>query len=94
MAPLSRNIARRLDRLGRLVVPPGLRDAVRRGLQPAVTPLVADGPEPDQVEPLRCVFCGTARHVIPLHHKGICVDCVREVIELVSSPPGEATPRQ
>ncbi len=87
MDPLARNISRRLDRLGRLVVPPGVRDALRRGLQPAVVPLAMGGPQPEREPPLRCVFCGTAQHVIPVHHKGICVDCVREVVALVSPSP-------
>ncbi len=69
------------------MVPPGVRDALRRGLQPAVTPLAADGPRPEAVEPLRCAFCGTAIHVIPFHRKGICVECVREVAAMVSPSP-------
>ncbi len=73
---------------GATPAPPGVRDALRRALQPAVTPRVVDGPVAGGVKPLRCVSCGTGIHVIPVHAKGICVDGAREVIDhLVSAPP-------
>ncbi len=49
-------------------------------------PALVGGPRPadPDLPELACVFCGTRRHVIPHRGKGICVDCVREIREMVS----------
>ncbi len=83
MGTRATSLARRIERLGR--VAKDLRDAfgLDRDAQPA---LAVDG---DAVvlgrTDLACVFCGSTEHVMRFRGKGICVDCVTEVRNLVSA---------
>lgn len=84
MAIRSTGIVRRLDSLGRVVIPKDLRDAfgLSRNAQLAVA-VDGDAVVLERTD-VTCVFCGAAEHVIPHRGKGICVDCVREVRDLAS----------
>lgn len=82
----SADAGSRLGRWARIRLPQGLRDALTlgRGLEPALAGLAGEGaPDPDR-PPLACVFCGARTHVMRHRGKGICVDCVREIREMVS----------
>jgi transcriptional pleiotropic regulator of transition state genes len=84
VAHRSTGIVRRLDRLGRIVIPKELRDtlALERHTQLA---FAVDGDAMVlQRRELCCVFCGAGEHVIPHRGKGICVECIREVREMGS----------
>ena len=87
MTPVGRRaprIVEGLDQLGRIAIPQGLRDAFRLDRQPQPA-FAGDGDlRPADHPDLACVFCGTTRHVIPHRGKGICVDCVRDIRDLVS----------
>ena len=83
MGPRLTSVARRIGRLGD--VAKDLRDAF--GLDREAQLAVAgdgDAWAPGRAD-LTCVFCGSTEHVMRFHGKGICVDCVTEVRNLVSA---------
>ncbi len=75
-------IMRHLDELGRIVLPPEVRDAFRPRRDQEFA-FAGDGESPPRPR-VPCVFCGATTHVIRHRGKGICVDCVREIRQLVS----------
>lgn len=81
----STGIVRRIDRLGRVVIPKEVRDAFGIG-RDAELAFAVDG-ESVVLAPQThvCTFCGSRDHVIPFHGKGICVECVQEVREIGSA---------
>jgi|ACXJ01.1.fsa_nt_gi hypothetical protein len=81
---MARRTGAIVRRLGRMVVPKEVRDSLRLGRN-AQLAFAADGDPAVLGNPdLKCVFCGTREHVLVHRGQGICVDCVREVRELVS----------
>jgi transcriptional pleiotropic regulator of transition state genes len=89
VARRSTGIVRRLDRLGRIVIPKEVRDAFRIGRDAQLAFAVDGDAVVLQLPELTCLFCGTAEHVIPHRGKGICVECAREVRELASPPQAD-----
>ncbi|MHC1684932.1 MAG: AbrB/MazE/SpoVT family DNA-binding domain-containing protein [Clostridiaceae bacterium] len=72
----STGIVRQVDRLGRIVLPKELRDALRIGCKDPMAIYV----EEDLVilkkyEPA-CVFCGQAREISRFKGKNICSSCL------------------
>ena len=84
VATRSTGIVRRLDQLGRIVIPKEVRDAFGIGRDAHLAFAVDGDAVVMQCPELVCVFCGTSGHLIPHRGKGISVDCVREVRALVS----------
>ena len=80
----STGIVRRIDRLGRVVIPKELRDAFGLDRHAQLVFAVDGDAMVLERSDLTCVFCGAREHVMPHRGKGICVDCVREVRDLAS----------
>ena len=72
MATRSTGIVRRIDSLGRIVMPKGMRDAFRIGPDVHVSFAVCGDAVVMEVPEAVCVFCGTTEHVIAHRGKGIC----------------------
>ena len=85
MALHSTGIVRRIDRLGRIVIPKEVRDALGLGRDAELAVGVDEESLVLEPQSLVCAFCGGHEHVIPFHGKGICVDCLREVREIGSA---------
>ncbi|HEX9530127.1 MAG TPA: AbrB/MazE/SpoVT family DNA-binding domain-containing protein [Acidimicrobiales bacterium] len=84
-----RGVARRIDHLGRIVVPAELRRAL--GIEPGDELEVAtDGPAITltKVE-TRCVFCGAERALRPFRAKLVCGRCASELGESPGPDGGE-----
>ena len=77
----SIGVVRRLDLLGRLVIPTDLRRSMNIGKGTPMEMLV-DGESLilKKYEP-ECVFCGNAERVQDFHGKKVCADCARELGE-------------
>ena len=84
MARRSTGIVRRIDRLGRIVIPKEVRDAFGLGRDAQLAFAVDGEAMVLQAPELVCVFCGATEHVIAHRGRGICVDCVCEVREIGS----------
>lgn len=80
----STGIVRRIDHLGRVVIPKEVRDAFGLG-RDAELAIAVDGETVVLERPnVTCTFCGSHEHVIAFHGKAICVECIRQVRELAS----------
>lgn len=84
---------KRIDKLGRVVIPKGYRQAL--GIEPGdpvfmeekggVLILSSSGD--------RCVFCGLGNGVKVLHSKGVCTDCLKALAGLSQgTEPDEGQP--
>lgn len=85
----STGIVRRVDRLGRIVIPKGVRD--RMHLEPG-SPLAfaVDGSSLVLLaERPACIFCGRQDQLRPHGGRFICAQCARAV-----AGPAEAAPQQ
>lgn len=78
----STGIVRKLDELGRIVIPIGLRRTLNINVSDLVEILVEDG---GQIIFMKynpgCIFCGKVDKVKNINEKYVCMDCLREVKE-------------
>lgn len=75
----STGVVRKVDELGRIVIPVELRRTLNIDVKDALE-IYVDG---DQVilkkyEPA-CIFCGDARNVVNYKSKNICKNCLNEL---------------
>lgn len=75
-------IVRKVDELGRIVLPIELRRTLDIEIKDPIE-IFVDG---DYIllkkyEPA-CVFCGNAKNVKRIHDKNVCEDCLKELREL------------
>lgn len=78
----STGIVRKVDELGRVVIPIELRRTLMIGVKDALEIFVeGDTIILKKYEP-SCVFCGQAKHVSNLKGKNICPACIEEIGKL------------
>jgi transcriptional pleiotropic regulator of transition state genes len=75
-------IVRKVDELGRIVLPIELRRTLNIEIKDPIE-IYVDG---DYIllkkyEPA-CIFCGNAKAVKRIHDKNVCADCIKEMQEL------------
>lgn len=80
----STGIVRRVDELGRIVLPIELRRTLDIAEKDELE-IFVDG----QVIMLKkyeptCVFCSSAKNVFPFNGKNVCRDCIRRLCEMQS----------
>ena len=75
----STGIVRRLDKLGRIVIPAELRETYDIGVTDALE-IYVDGEQIvlKKYEPV-CIFCGEAKDVKNYKGKNICKECLDEL---------------
>lgn len=75
----STGIVRKVDELGRIVLPIELRRTLDIAEKDALE-IYVDGNSVvlKKYQPA-CVFCGDAREIKPFHGKNICANCLREL---------------
>lgn len=75
----STGIVRRLDNLGRIVIPAELRETYDIGVKDALE-IYVDGEQIvlKKYEPA-CIFCGEARNIQNYKGKSICKKCLDEL---------------
>lgn len=75
----SIGIVRKVDELGRIVIPMELRRTLGIAEKDAVE-IFVDGEQiiMKKYNP-SCIFCGEARNVISYKGKNICTDCFKEI---------------
>ncbi|MDU4852859.1 MAG: AbrB/MazE/SpoVT family DNA-binding domain-containing protein [Clostridioides difficile] len=75
----SIGIVRKVDELGRIVIPMELRRTLGIAEKDAVE-IFVDGEQiiMKKYNP-SCIFCGEARNVISYKGKNICTDCLEEI---------------
>jgi transcriptional pleiotropic regulator of transition state genes len=75
----STGIVRKVDELGRVVLPKELRGTLNIGERDALEIFVDD----DQIVLKKydpdCVFCGNARNVVSFKGKNICPECREDI---------------
>jgi len=78
----STGIVRKVDELGRIVLPIELRRTLDIEVKDALE-IYVDGSQIvlKKYEPA-CVFCGNAKNVIHYKNKNVCKDCIRDIGEL------------
>lgn len=78
----STGIVRKVDELGRIVLPIELRRTLDIEVKDALE-IYVDGNQIvlKKYEPA-CVFCGNAKNVIHYKNKNVCKDCIREIGDL------------
>ena len=77
----STGIVRKVDELGRIVLPIELRRTLNIDVKDSLE-IYVDGPQIilKKYEPA-CVFCGNAKDVVTLKGKIICRSCMNELAE-------------
>ncbi|HET9730888.1 MAG TPA: AbrB/MazE/SpoVT family DNA-binding domain-containing protein [Acidimicrobiia bacterium] len=71
--------ARRVDQLGRIVVPAELRRALNIEAGDVIDFHVADNRIVLRKVETACVICGSTKNLAPLHEKLICAQCVDDI---------------
>lgn len=71
----STGIIRKVDDLGRIVLPIELRRSLGIGEQDPLEIFVQDDSIVLRKSSLVCIFCGSDSHVDTYKNKGICQDC-------------------
>ena len=75
----STGIVRKLDELGRVVLPIELRRTMDLNIHDTVEIFVEDDKIILKKYHPACIFCGDARDVTPFKGKLVCVNCLREL---------------
>jgi transcriptional pleiotropic regulator of transition state genes len=88
----STGIVRKVDELGRVVLPKELRDILNIAEKDPLEIFVEDGAIILQKYQPGCVFCSDIGNLKVLHGKGVCKKCIRE-LKQPSSSAGATTPR-
>ena len=72
-------IVRKVDELGRIVLPIELRRTLNIHHEDPIE-IFVDGEYImlKKYEPA-CIFCGNAKHVVTIHGKNVCADCIRQI---------------
>ena len=75
----STGIVRKVDELGRVVIPIELRRTLQINEKDALE-IYVDGEKIvlKKYEPA-CIFCGNADNIRKFHEKNICADCLQEL---------------
>ncbi|MGI6486368.1 MAG: AbrB/MazE/SpoVT family DNA-binding domain-containing protein [Tepidanaerobacteraceae bacterium] len=82
----STGIVRRVDELGRVVIPIELRRTLDIAVKDALEIYVdSDRIVLKKYQPA-CIFCGSAENVVNFRGKNICKSCLREIEEIDSRP--------
>jgi len=78
----STGIVRKVDELGRVVIPIELRRTLNIGEKDALEIFVeGDTIILQKYEPA-CIFCGEAKNVKMINGKRICPECIKEIGEM------------
>jgi AbrB family transcriptional regulator, transcriptional pleiotropic regulator of transition state genes len=75
----STGIVRKLDELGRVVLPIELRRTMDLSIHDTVEIYVEDDKIILKKYHPACVFCGDARDVVPFKGKLVCANCLKEL---------------
>lgn len=72
-------IVRKVDELGRIVLPIELRRTLEISERDALEIYVDGASIVLKKHESSCVFCGSTKQVIPFKEKTVCADCVQEL---------------
>ncbi len=75
-------IVRKVDELGRIVLPIEIRRTLDIAIKDAIEIFVDDEHIILKKYEPACVFCGNARDVRKVNNKNVCADCVKEISKL------------
>ena len=75
----STGIVRKVDELGRIVLPIELRRTLNIAEKDSLEIYVEDDTIILRKFETRCVFCGNSKNVVEYKGKNICPDCTRDI---------------
>ncbi len=75
-------IVRKVDELGRIVLPIEIRRTLDIAIKDAIEIFVDDEHIILKKYEPACVFCGNARDVKKINNKNVCGNCVKEISKL------------
>lgn len=75
-------IVRKVDELGRIVLPIELRRTLNIKIKDPIAIFVEDDAIVLKKYELACIFCGNAKNVVNVKGKNICRDCIEELKRL------------
>ena len=75
----STGIVRKVDELGRIVLPIELRRTLNIAEKDSLEIYVEDDSIILRKFETRCVFCGNTKNVVEYKGKNICPDCIRDI---------------
>lgn len=78
----STGIVRRIDELGRIVIPMELRKSMDLKEKDPLEILTNDGTIVLRKYSNSCVFCGEAEDIIPFGSKHVCPACLKKIKEM------------
>lgn len=79
---VSTGIVRKVDELGRVVIPIELRRTMNIGEKDALEIFTEDGTIILKKYHPACIFCGQAKNVRNLKDKRVCPKCIEEIANL------------
>lgn len=77
----STGIVRKVDELGRIVLPIELRKVLNIEPRDSLEIFVDGGTVMLRKYEPQCIFCGNAKEVTPFKGRNVCKDCVNEISE-------------
>lgn len=75
----STGIVRRIDELGRIVLPVELRRTLGLDVRDPVEVFVEEDSIILRKYQPNCIFCGSSKNVTHFRNKGICLECRRQL---------------
>lgn len=75
----STGITRKIDELGRIVLPIELRRSLEIGEKDAVEIYVEDDSIILKKFRTSCIFCGSEENIIDFKGKSVCTDCIAQL---------------
>lgn len=75
----STGITRKIDELGRIVLPIELRRSLEIGEKDAVEIYVEDDSIILKKFRTSCIFCGSEENIIDFKGKSVCADCIAQL---------------
>lgn len=82
MSMKSTGIVRKIDELGRIVLPKELRNTLKIGHKDAMEIYVEDECIIIKKYEPACIFCGSASDVVTYLDKKLCKDCIEKLKEI------------
>lgn len=77
----STGIVRKIDELGRIVLPIELRRTLDIDIKDSLEIYVENNSIILKKYEPTCIFCGSSNELTSFHEKNICIDCIKKIKE-------------
>lgn len=90
----STGIVRRIDDLGRIVIPKELRESMDIKAQDSVEIYTENQDIIIKKHKISCIFCGSSKNIVEFKNEYICKDCLINIIDSEEEPNHKINKKQ